>query len=170
MYVHKYELDTVGIVCLCEQTSALVSQIVRSCWNLPSSCSLALPSVVIIFTLGMRQGFLRSGLCSGKTLWPAASVSHNSTDHAAAAAAAGRREDLQKDLGKSRKIKWIKGNKNKKPRQIKAENHLGGSCGREPLLLPRATFIFSLPLAYFLCVHLLLAEFQGFSPGVWVIE
>lgn len=49
--------------------------------------------------LETRRGFLTSGLCSGKTLWLTANVSYNSTNHVV------KREDLQKDRGKNRKIK-----------------------------------------------------------------
>lgn len=91
---------------LCLFVLILGSPILVSCWSLPSSHCLPLPFFIIPACTGTRSGFLKSGLCSGKTLWPAASVSYNSTNHTV------KREDLQKDWRwKNRKIKWIQGTK-----------------------------------------------------------
>ena len=87
----KYELDRVSVACFCEQIICLSSHISVSCLNLPSSRSLPSPFSVIFPLLGTIQGFLRSGLSSGKTLWPVASVSCNLSNHVV------KREDFQKD-------------------------------------------------------------------------
>lgn len=95
--------------------------------------------------LGTRQGFRKSGLSSGKTWWPAASVSNNSSNHTV------KRGDLQKDWVENRKIKWVEGEKGKTAKQIKAEDHLGQSWERclHCFLSVPLSLSPQLPLGYF---------------------
>lgn len=138
----------------------LRSQVLVSCLYLP--CSHTLPLLCHPPSLGRRRGFLKRGLSSGKTLWPAASVSYNSTNHMV------RREDLQKDRDENRKIKWVEGKKKtSRPWLIDSKEHLGESWGKELPLFPQ-WLLFSLSPCFFFFSHLLLPELQGFSPGVWV--
>lgn len=74
----------------------------------------------------MRQGFLKSGLSSGKTLWLAASVSYN------------LKRRLAKGSGmKAGKSSGVKGREARRQRLIKAEDPLGWSWGRLPPFCPR---------------------------------
>lgn len=75
---------------------------------------------VIFPSVGMRQGFLKSGLSSGKTQWQVASVSYNLSSHMV-------KEKTCKKIGdKNRKIKWVRGERSK------AEANEGrGSFGTE---------------------------------------
>lgn len=114
-------------------------QALGSCLNLPSSCSLPPPFSVFFPLLGTRQGFLKSGLSSGKTRWPAARMSYNLSSHVV------KSEDVQKDRGWKQKIKWVEGGKARRPRQMKAEEPLGLSWGEGPPPFPQVTY-FSLSL------------------------
>lgn len=129
----------------------LGSQVLVSCLN-SSHLTLLCPFSVTILPLEMRQGFLNRGLCSGKTLWPAP------------------REDLQKDVGweQEDQVGW-RGKKTRRPSQIKAEDHLGGSWGKEPPLFPRWPYFLPLFGLFSFCLPVL-SELQGFFPGVWVGE
>lgn len=98
----------------------------------------------------MRQGFLKSGLSSGKTQWQVASVSYNLSSHMV-------KEKTCKKIGnKNRKVKWVRGERSK------AEANEGrGSFGTE-LGIGTSTVdsviifcFFPFSLGYFLCAHLL---------------
>jgi hypothetical protein len=89
-------------ICYCEQMSAWAPNLGElfelADFSLSASSLLYHPP-----SLGTRQGFLKSWLCSGKALWPAANMPYNSTNPLM------EREDLQNDQAENRKIKWADG-------------------------------------------------------------
>lgn len=109
--------------------SAFVNRYLFECPNLSELFELAIislsaTSLFIYPLLGMRQGFRKSGLSSGKTLWPAASVSNNSSNHTV------KRGDLQKDWVENRKIKWVEGEKDKNSQVNNGRGSFGTELGK----------------------------------------
>lgn len=134
--------------CSCEQIICLSSQISVSCLNLPSSSSLPPLFSVIYHLLGTRQGFLKSGLSSGKTLWPAASASYNLSSHMV------KREDLQKGQGWKQENQVGRRGKGKKAEANKGRRSFGTALGKGTSTVPLGNVFLSLSLFqlfFFLC-------------------
>lgn len=60
--------------------------------------------------------------------------------------------------GENRKIKWVEGGKARRPRQVKAEEHLGLRWGEVPPLFPSGTYFSPSPS---------FGDFLGCPPAVF---
>lgn len=141
-------------------------QALGSCLNLPSSCSLPPPFSVFFPLLGTRQGFLKSGLSSGKTRWPAARMSYNLSSHVV------KSEDVQKDRGWKQENQVGGRGKSKEAEANEGRGAFGTELGRGTATVSPGDLFLSLSPSFsdFLGSHLLFSDLQWLSPGVWVIE
>lgn len=111
----------------------------------PAICPLCSSPLYHPPALETRRGFLKSGLCSGKTLWLPASCHRTQP-------VPRRKDKTCRRIG----VETGKSSRSKEKTKVYANgsrDHLGGASGRYPF--PR--HLVSLPLSFCLYAHLLLA-------------